>query len=126
MDQETQKPAVLGLGGVFLRAKDPATLGQWYAAHLGVAINAAWNGTQLVAKDGDETVFSLFKAESDYFPREQQVMLNWRVSDLVATRNWLIAQGVRVDERHDTSEYGSFGWAWDCEGNKFELWQPPA
>ena len=125
MEPHEQRPVSLGLGGVFVRAKDPVALGQWYAAHLGVAIDAAWNGALLVAKDGDQTVFSLFKADSDYLDRDQQVMLNWRVADLAAMRDWLISQGVRVDERHETSEYGSFGWAWDGEGNKFELWQPP-
>lgn len=27
---------VSGIGGLFFRAKDPETLGQWYADHLGV------------------------------------------------------------------------------------------
>ena len=32
--------------------------------------------------------------------------------------------GARVDERVEDFEYGRFGWAWDPEGNRFELWQP--
>ena len=126
MTEDAKRPTTLGLGGVFVRARDPAALGQWYADHLGVAIDSAWNGTTLVAKADDVTVFSLFRAESDYFDAGQQVMLNWRVADLAAMRSWLIAKGVRVDEKVDTSEYGAFGWAWDSEGNKLELWQPPA
>jgi len=31
-----------------------------------------------------------------------------------------------VDENVDESEYGRFGWATDPEGNRFELWEPPA
>ncbi len=26
----------------------------------------------------------------------------------------------------DESEYGKFGWVLDLEGNKVELWEPPA
>jgi hypothetical protein len=26
----------------------------------------------------------------------------------------------------DHSEYGKFGWVMDPEGNKVELWEPPA
>jgi hypothetical protein len=29
-------------------------------------------------------------------------------------------------ENTDDSEYGKFGWVIDPEGNKVELWQPPA
>lgn len=126
MTEGIKTPGVLGLGGVFVRAADPAALGQWYATHLGVAIDAAWNGTTLVAKADDQTVFSFFRSDSDYFERGQQVMLNWRVSDLAAMRQALIAGGVRVDERTESSDYGNFGWAWDSDGNKLELWQPPA
>ncbi len=125
-DQLSGSPGVLGVGGVFLRARDPAALGRWYADHLGLAIDPAWHGTGLTAKDGDMTVFSLFAATNDYFDRSQQVMVNWRVADLDAMRSWLISRGVRVDEKVQSSEFGKFGWAWDLEGNKLELWQPPA
>ncbi|MBM4344428.1 MAG: VOC family protein [Deltaproteobacteria bacterium] len=119
-------PGVLGVGGVFLRARDPAALGRWYAENLGIAIDPGWNGTALVGKDGDMTVFSLFSADNDYFDRAQAVMVNWRVADLEAMRAWLIGRGVRVDDKVESSEFGKFGWAWDAEGNKLELWQPPA
>ena len=31
-----------------------------------------------------------------------------------------------VLEKMDDSDYGKFGWVMDPEGNKVELWQPPA
>jgi hypothetical protein len=40
-------------------------------------------------------------------------------------RAQLLAAGVRVADEVDDSEYGKFGWAYDGEGNRFELWQPP-
>ena len=38
----------------------------------------------------------------------------------------LKAEGCNVLEKVDDSEYGKFGWVIDPEGNKVELWQPPA
>jgi len=37
----------------------------------------------------------------------------------------LRAGGVGVEDPQDT-ENGRFAWATDPEGNRFELWQPPA
>ena len=31
-----------------------------------------------------------------------------------------------VDDKTEVSEYGKFGWVTDPEGNRVELWQPPA
>ena len=42
---------------------------------------------------------------------------------LVAT---LKAEGCNVLDKVDDSEYGKFGWVIDPEGNKVELWEPPA
>ncbi len=35
-------------------------------------------------------------------------------------------EGCNVLEKIDESEYGKFDWVIDPEGNKMELWQPPA
>jgi len=37
----------------------------------------------------------------------------------------LRAAGVEVSDEVAEHEHGRFGWACDCEGNRFELWQPP-
>lgn len=52
-------------------------------------------------------------------------MINYRVADLSALLGLLRAEGCRVLEKTDESEYGKFGWVIDPEGNKVELWQPP-
>ena len=36
---------VTGLGGVFLRVKNPKKFGAWYKKHLGLAIDDQWGGT---------------------------------------------------------------------------------
>ena len=53
-------------------------------------------------------------------------MVNYRISNLDAMLEQLRAAGVEVDDRVEEHEYGRFGWAVDPEGNRFELWQPPA
>jgi predicted enzyme related to lactoylglutathione lyase len=48
------------------------------------------------------------------------------VEDLAALLQVLRDEGCDVLEKSDDSEYGKFGWVMDPEGNKIELWQPPA
>ena len=42
---ESQKGKVLGVGGVFFRSNDPASLGDWYEKHLGFQVEA-WGDTR--------------------------------------------------------------------------------
>lgn len=114
---------MLGIGGVFLRAEDPEALRAWYEANLGIPI-AAWGGHPFVAEAGDGTVWSIFPADTEYWPAAQQAMVNYRVRDLDAMLDQLRAAGADVDERVEEQEFGRFGWASDPEGNRIELWQP--
>jgi predicted enzyme related to lactoylglutathione lyase len=113
-----------GVGGVFFRARDPAALLAWYREHLGVEPEPDYHGTTFA--DGP-TVWALFPAETDYFgPSGQSLMVDYRVRDLDAMLAQLRAAGVQVDELIHANEFGRFGWATDPEGNRFELWEPPA
>jgi predicted enzyme related to lactoylglutathione lyase len=113
---------VIGIGGYFLRAADPAALSTWYRESLGLDTdeNGAWH------QEAGVTVFTPFEAGTDYFgSRSQQTMLNFRVRDLDA----MLAQlrGVGADVAAETQDYegiGRFGWVTDPEGNRIELWQP--
>jgi predicted enzyme related to lactoylglutathione lyase len=113
---------VLGIGGYFLRAADPAALSAWYRDGLG--LDADENG--LWRQEAGPTVFATFGSETDYFgPRAQQVMLNFRVRDLDAMLAQLRSTGADVaDETQDMEGVGRFGWVTDPEGNRVELWQP--
>jgi hypothetical protein len=115
---------VVGLGGVFIRAKNAEALRKWYFRHLGVDITE-WGGAAFPQNTGDETYWSVFEEKSDYMPRRQYMMLNWRVLDLDKMLDQLRLADVRVDDKLEVSEQGRFGWAYDLEGNKFELWEPP-
>ena len=124
-DPETAGLPISGIGGIFLRARDPQKLAAWYQQYLGVSIDAGQTYGCLVAKAEDMTVWSTFSQDTDYFgSRQQQCMVNYRVTDLDAMLAQLRAGGAVVDDKIQDEDYGRFGWATDPEGNRFELWQP--
>ncbi len=117
---------VLGVGGVFFKARDPKALAAWYAEHLGVpAEQGQTYGAFVAGAAGEQTVWSVFPEDTNYFgPDKGPIMLNYRVRDLDAMLAQLRAAGARVEDRVEEYEYGRFGWAFDPEGNRFELWEP--
>ena len=120
-------PRVTGVGGVFLKAKDPKALQEWYRDQLGVPVQS-WGGAAFDWKDdpGGTTAWSLFPLTSKKFdPSPASFMVNYRVNDLHGLLARLRAANCQVMEKVDESEYGKFGWVVDPEGNKVELWEPP-
>jgi predicted enzyme related to lactoylglutathione lyase len=116
---------VTGIGGVFLRARDPEALAGWYEANLGLELEP-WKGSVLRSSGGETLIWSLFEASTDYFGRvDQQAMVNYRVRDLDAMLEQLRRAEIEVEGPYE-DENGRFGWGVDPEGNRFELWQPPA
>lgn len=123
---------VTGIGGIFFQARDPATLRAWYKQHLGIDVQA-WGGTAFTWTDeagnptAGTTVWSIGAADSNHFaPSTSSFMINYRVDDLHALLKALREEGCNVLEKTDDSEFGKFGWVMDPEGNKVELWEPPA
>ena len=123
---------VTGIGGIFFHAKDPATLRAWYKKHLGIDVQS-WGGAAFTWADDagnpvkGTTAWSIGAADNNHFaPSKATFMVNYRVDDLVALLEALRAEGCNVLDKMDDSEYGKFGWVIDPEGNKVELWQPPA
>jgi hypothetical protein len=53
-------------------------------------------------------------------------MINFRIEDLSHLLTELPAEGVEVDSKAEESEFGKFGWVKGPEGNRLELWEPPA
>jgi predicted enzyme related to lactoylglutathione lyase len=120
---------VTGIGGIFLKAKDPAMLRAWYKTHLGIDVQA-WGGTAFRWADSSghpiagKTAWSVGDGKN-FAPSTASFMVNYRVSDLHGLLAALRAEGCDVLEKTEESEFGKFGWVMDPEGNKVELWQPP-
>jgi predicted enzyme related to lactoylglutathione lyase len=117
---------VVGVGGIFFKARDPKALAAWYRENLGLPLNVGQSyGSFLSDGPGEETVWSTFPADTAYFgSNSASCMVNYRVRDLDAMLAQLRAAGAAVDERVEEHENGRFGWAADPEGNRFELWEP--
>lgn len=118
---------VVGIGGIFFKARDPEALRAWYKAHLGIDVQA-WGGAVFPWDRPDgATVWSIAPASSAAFaPSPAPFMVNYVVEDLHALLGALRSEGCEVDPKVDASEFGTFGWVMDPEGNRIELWQPPA
>jgi predicted enzyme related to lactoylglutathione lyase len=52
-------------------------------------------------------------------------MINYIVENLDALLDKLAADGVNIDPKRQSFEYGRFAWIYDRDGNKIELWEPP-
>jgi len=131
----SSREAITGIGGVFLKARDPKALAAWYREQLGIPVFP--NSTYGILKVGDDgrdatgtplkTAWSTFPLTTDKFgDGPATAMINYRVKDLDAMLAQLRAAGVWVSDKIDESDFGKFSWAADPEGNRFELWQPPA
>ena len=125
--------AVLGIGGLFFRARDPDALASWYKEHLNVGPGCAAPGAGEPSKwvwmaQGGPVVFAPFAADTDYFPADKAFMLNLRVSDLGGLADRLAGAGIEVTRRHewDDPKVGHFARIHDPEGNPIELWEPPS
>lgn len=117
---------VVGVGGIFFKAKDPVALKAWYREHLGLPSDE--HGETTFAGDaGLSVVWSPFPADTTYFePSSASFMINFRVRDLHAMLAQLRAAGATVDDKVVEESYGKFGWVMDPEGHRIELWEPPA
>ena len=115
----------VGVGGVFLKARDPKALATWYSTNLGIAIEDGGSLAFSGPESAGTTVFAHFPADTRYFGDGPQTsMVNFRVDDLDQLLVQLAAAGVRIDPKRESAPYGHFAWIWDPEDNRIELWQP--
>ena len=125
---------VIGLGGIFFKAKDPKALYEWYRQHLG--IESAADGSGAMWRDADHpevpgcNVWAIFPQETKYFaPSQSSFMINFRVENLDELLKALREEGVQVDPKVEEepstgSSRGSWirrGIAWNC-GNRRRQW----
>jgi len=120
---------ITGLGGLFVRSKDPKALAAWYRDVLGLKIEP-WGGAMLrYDAPGHPPVltWSPFPEATPYMaPSTQAFMIDFAVDDLDAFLARLKAKGVPILKRDDSDPTGRFAWLLDPDGTKIELWQPKA
>jgi catechol 2,3-dioxygenase-like lactoylglutathione lyase family enzyme len=128
---QEQRGRIAGIGGVFFKSDDRKRLCEWYGEHLG--IDAGEHGAMFPWRSQADpsrehvTVWSVFPASSTYFePSAAGFMINYIVEDLDALLGRLAEKGVRIDPKREDHDYGRFAWIYDPDGNKIELWEPPA
>ena len=114
---------ITGIGGLFFRAKDPKVLKEWYVNTLGVDVQEmVWQ------QQAGPTVFEPFKQDTDYFNKDKQWMINFRVTDLTSLIQDLESKGITVEQKDEWNsmpqEVGTFARIHDPEGNPVELWEP--
>jgi predicted enzyme related to lactoylglutathione lyase len=128
---------VTGIGGIFMKARDPDKLAQWYEEHLEIPSEKAasgpnspryhlfeWTEKGSAHREGT-TVWSLFPEDTKYFGSgSAPFMINYRVANLDRLLTRLGQQGVHVEDKIEDEANGRFAWATDPEGNRFELWEP--
>ncbi len=112
---------VTGIGGSLFRSKDEKALSLWYEKHFDIY---PVGSDKLWEQQSGITVFFPFKQDSKYFPAEQQIMINFPVSNLDKFREQVKAEAVRIDDEKIDDSHVKFAWVYDPEGNKIELWQP--
>ena len=122
------KEKVTGIGGIFFRVQDPERMAAWYRDHLGISSENGyavfdWRENEKPDAPGS-TVWSVFPADTDYFgPARPAFMINYRVANLEKMLDQLRQGGVTVEKVED-SDYGTFAWITDPEGNRVELYEP--
>src|SRR3974377_903123 len=115
---------VLGIGGLFFRAKDPKALGIWYRDNLGVDLVPSSQGAVPWHTEAGVTVFAPFPKDTQYFGADTQMCMgHLRVRDLDKRAAQLKSKGIEVKIYPDDPS-GRFARLHDPEGNPVELWQP--
>lgn len=120
---------ITGVGGVFVKSKDPKALARWYRDVLGVPLQPWGGATFSYDAPGHPPVvtWNAFSRTSHYMdPSTSDVMLDFAVDDLDAYLARLKAKGVTILRREDGGATGKFAWILDPDGAKIELWQPQA
>lgn len=120
---------VTGIGGVFFKCRDKDAQKKWYASHLGIpeteyGHSFRWREEECASEIG-YTAWSPFPDTTEYFqPSDKDLMINYRVDDLVSLLQALKEEGVQIIGEMAVEENGKFAWILDPEGNKIELWEP--
>src|SRR5689334_13514991 len=100
---------VTGVGGIFFKARDAASLQAWYKQHLGIDVQP-WGGAAFEWTDAEgrpvagSTAWLIDSQESDHYaPSSASFMVNYRVADLHGLLHALKEEGCNVLDQVDES-----------------------
>ena len=121
-------PKLIGVGGIFFKAKKPSRLREWYRKHLSFNLNPYGSSFEFRnAKNPDKIqyfLWSVFKNDTDYFsPSKKDFMINFRVENIEKTVDYLREVGTEIIDEISSYPYGKFVHILDPEGNEIELWE---
>ncbi|MBS0384815.1 MAG: VOC family protein [Proteobacteria bacterium] len=122
---------VLGIGGLFFKARDPEAMKEWYTRVLGLEI-AAWGGAwfpaaAFAAQPGAGAVLNVMEESTDHIaPSTHAFMFNLVVDDLEGLLARCKQHGVEPIKLYPEDANGRFAHILDPEGRKIELWEPRA
>ncbi len=118
---------VTGIGGIFLKFRDPARMRKWYSDVLGLTTNDYGVLFRFNVAGSPEGYLQLgtFEESTDYFgDASQQVMVNFRIDNMAEMIALLKQHEVTILKEPEEYEYGKFLHILDPEGNRIELWEP--
>lgn len=120
---------IIGLGGIFFKAKSPLELANWYKQYLGLD-TLEWGGAifpwdnLIGVKSNAFNIWAPMEETTDYFaPSQQNFMINFVVDNLEELVSSLQKQNLAISDIQ-VQEQGKFAWIIDPDGNKVELWEP--
>jgi len=125
-----------GIGGVFIYSNNTKKLADWYINVLGLSLQPLEDDSYYIelyyrslinSEKKLHTVFAIMPEKEKIDDRRNQMMINYRVDNLVEFVDNLKSKQVIVDPIHegqDAEGIGKFTHLLDPEGNKIELWQP--
>jgi predicted enzyme related to lactoylglutathione lyase len=118
---------ITGIGGIFVKSKNPKALAAWYANVLGLSVES-WGGAVLrydAPQHPPVITWSPFPETTGYMaPSAREFMLNFAVDDLDALLARIAEKGVNVLKVDTSDPNGKFAWIVDPDGTKIELWEP--
>jgi predicted enzyme related to lactoylglutathione lyase len=125
VEKSEARQKVLGIGGLFFRAENPAALAAWYKKHLGIDRVPTSYDVEPWIQEAGPTVFSPFPAASEQMGNPgKQWVINFRVADIDAFVAQLRADGITVQLDPQTYPNGRFASLDDPEGHPIQLWEP--
>ena len=121
-DADAEK--VIGIGGLFFRAKDPKVLAKWYSDHLGVNLVPTSHDGSPWRQEAGPCAFQPFPERTTYFgDSAKSWMVNFRVRNIERMTAQLRASGITVELDPKTYPNGRFARLNDPEGNPVQLWE---